>query len=185
MMNIQKQTETAYDTMKEQFGYTNKMAVPKVQKIIVSTGTGKKARFDKNFNTLVADRLAKITGQKASARKAKKSIAGFKIREGDMVGQIVTLRGQNMKSFLEKLIHISLPRTKDFRGINRTTVDSMGNMTIGLREHTIFPETAEEDLKDVFGLSITITTSAKSQKEAMAFFTHLGIPFKKEEGKTK
>ncbi len=177
--------DTAYDTMKSEFGYTNKMAAPKITKIIVAAGTGKKARFDKNFNTLVADRLAKITGQKTSPRKAKKSIAGFKIREGDLVGQMVTLRGAAMKSFLEKLIHITLPRTKDFRGINRTTVDSMGNMTLGIREHTIFPETAEEDLKDVFGLSITIGTTAKSRPEAMAFLTHIGIPFKKEEGKTK
>ncbi len=184
-MKIQTQMDTAYEALKGDFGYTNKMAAPKITKIIVSAGTGKKARFDKNFNTLVSDRLAKITGQKPSSRKAKKSIAGFKIREGDMVGQMVTLRGAAMKNFLEKLIHISLPRTKDFRGINRSSVDSMGNMTMGIREHTIFPETAEEDLKDVFGFSITIGTTAKSRKEAMALLTHIGIPFKKEEAKTK
>lgn len=180
MNNTQQKIASTYETMKPTFGYTNKMAAPRLVKITVSAGTGKKARFDKTVNATVSDRLAKITGQKPSARAAKKSIAGFKIRTGDVVGQMVTLRGARMVDFFEKLVHITLPRTKDFRGINRTVVDAMGNMTIGIREHTIFPEAAEEDLKDVFGLSINIGTTAKNRDEAFAFFEHLGIPFKKE-----
>ncbi len=179
-MIISEKIKGAYDALKGQFGYTNKMAAPKITKVLISVGTGKRARFDKTVHELVKDRLMRITGQKPSPRLAKKSIAGFKIRQGDQVGQVVTLRGHRMEEFLEKLIHISLPRTKDFRGLNRTAVDSMGNMTIGIREHTIFPETAEEDLKDVFGLAINVVTTARNRSEAMAFFDYLGVPFKKE-----
>lgn len=169
----------AYETLKGEFGYTNKLAAPKLVKIVVSSGTGKKGRFDKGIHDLVADRLGKITGQKPSARSSKKSIAGFKMREGDNVGQVVTLRGKNMITFLDKLIHIALPRTKDFRGVTKTSVDDMGNMTLGIKEHTIFPETADEDLKDVFGFAITIVTTAKTKKEAESFLVYLGMPFKK------
>jgi large subunit ribosomal protein L5 len=172
-----------YEALKDKLGLTNKMAAPKITKVLVSVGTGKRARFDKSVHELVADRLGRITGQKPSPRSAKKSIAGFKIRQGDQVGQVVTLRGKRMEEFLEKLIHISLPRTKDFRGLNRSAVDSMGNLTIGIREHTIFPECAEEDLKDVFGLAITVVTTARNRDDAMAFFDYLGVPFKKEAAK--
>ena len=125
------------------------------------------------------DRLARITGQKALTRGAKISIASFKSREGDTVGYQVTLRGERMHDFLEKLIHISLPRTKDFRGISPTSADEMGNFTLGIKEHTIFPETADEELKDVFGLAITIVTTAKSKEEVVKLLTHLGFPFRK------
>lgn len=179
-MIVSDKVAGAFDVMREQFGYKNKLAAPRITKVLLSVGTGKKARFDKTVHALVADRLARITGQKPAPRLAKKSIAGFKIRQGDQVGQVVTLRGARMNEFLEKLIHISLPRTKDFRGLNRSAVDSMGNLTIGIREHTIFPETAEEDLKDVFGLAITVVSTASSRDEAMAFFEHIGVPFKKE-----
>jgi len=127
----------------------------------------------------VEDRLARITGQKALTRGAKISIASFKSREGDTVGYQVTLRGERMHDFLEKLIHISLPRTKDFRGISPTSADEMGNFTLGIKEHTIFPETADEELKDVFGLAITIVTTAKSKEEVVKLLTHLGFPFRK------
>lgn len=171
--------QSTYETLKPVFGYTNQMQAPKLLKVVVSVGTGKRSRADKAFHDLVGDRLSKITGQKAASRAAKKSIAGFKIRQGDAVGQVVTLRGSHMINFLEKLIHVALPRTKDFRGLNTSGIDSMGNLTIGIRENTIFPECAEEDLKDVFSLAITITTTAKSKPEAHAFFTHLGFPLKK------
>jgi large subunit ribosomal protein L5 len=134
---------------------------------------------DKAKIKLVEDRLAKITGQKAAPRTAKVAIANFKSREGDLVGYQVTLRGARMNDFLERLIHISLPRTKDFRGISASSADEMGNYTLGIKEHTIFPETADEELKDVFGMAITVVTSAKSKKEVIAFLTHLGFPFKK------
>jgi large subunit ribosomal protein L5 len=170
---------TVFDTLKGEFGYTNKLAAPKLSKIVISSGTGKKGRFEKGIHDLVADRLGKITGQKPSARSSKKSIAGFKMRAGDNVGQVVTLRGKNMITFFDKLVHIALPRTKDFRGLTRTAIDDMGNLTIGIKEHTIFPETADEDLRDVFGFAITIVTTAKSKAEADALLTFLGVPFKK------
>ena len=176
MLSKQKQ-QTAFDALKEALGYENPMAAPRILKVVVSSGVGKKR--DKNQLALVEDRLMRITGQKASPRPAKQSIAQFKMREGDIVGYQVTLRGARMYDFLDKLIHIALPRTRDFRGINDSTVDEMGNMTIGIREHTIFPETSDEDLKDVFGLAITVVTSAKSRDEALSFFRHLGVPFKK------
>jgi large subunit ribosomal protein L5 len=176
MITKEKQA-SAFDTLKEKFGYTNVNASPKLLKITVSSGVGK---ADKAKKALVESRLARITGQKASARPAKQSIAQFKMREGDIVGYQVTLRGARMNEFLEKLIHITLPRTRDFRGLNATAIDEMGNLTIGIKDHTIFPETAEEDLKDVFGLAITLVTTAKTKEEADAFFRHLGVPFKKD-----
>lgn len=177
----QDKIQKAFTSLKEAFGYKNIMAAPKVEKIVISTGTGKIK--DKNKIAVIEDRLARITGQKAAPRPAKKSIASFKLREGEVVGYQVTLRGEQMYNFLDKLIHVALPRTRDFRGLNPTAIDEMGNLTIGIKEHTIFPETSDEDLKDVFGLAITIVTSATSADEAKAFLTHLGMPFKKDEEK--
>ena len=111
-------------------------------------------------------------------RAAKKAIANFKSRTGDTVGYQVTLRGVRMQAFLDKLIHIVFPRVKDFRGIPLSAIDEMGNITLGVKEHTVFPETSDEDAKDVFGLAVTLTTSAKNKKEAEAFLKHAGIPFK-------
>jgi large subunit ribosomal protein L5 len=176
MLSKQKQ-QTAFEALSGSQGYKNRMAAPRIEKVIISTGVGKKR--DKAQLALVADRLLKITGQKASARPARQSIAQFKVREGDTVGYQVTLRGARMYDFLDKLIHIALPRTRDFRGIANSAVDGMGNMTIGIKEHTIFPETSDEDLKDIFGLAVTVVTSAKTRDEALAFFSHLGVPFKK------
>lgn len=170
----QKNTHTAL----AQFEYKNKLAAPRLLKIVVSSGTGSGMKKDREKNTTVADRIARITGQKPSLRVAKQSVASFKIREGDPVGITVTLRGARMMHFLDKMIHIAFPRTKDFRGLDKKAVDSMGNMTLGIKEHTIFPETADEDLRDVFGLAITLVSSAKTKEEATAFYTHLGIPFK-------
>jgi large subunit ribosomal protein L5 len=146
-------------------------------RVVVSSGVGKK-RQDPKAVELIQDRLAKITGQKAASRAARMSIASFKLREGDTVGLQVTLRGQRMYDFLDKLIHIALPRTRDFRGLSATAIDDMGNMTIGIREHTIFPETGDEMLKDVFGLAVTIVTSAKTKEEAEAFLRELGLPLR-------
>lgn len=176
MLSKQKQ-QTAFDALASAFDYSNRFEAPRIQKVVISSGTGKAK--DKNRDAVVMDRLARITGQKPSARPAKVSIAQFKMREGDIVGYQVTLRGSRMYDFLDKLIHIALPRTRDFRGINESSVDGMGNMTIGIKEHTIFPETPDEDLKDIFGLAVTVVTSAKTKAEALAFFRHLGIPFKK------
>jgi len=180
MQSVQEKQQSAFDTLKDASGYTNKMQAPRITQVVISTGVGK-IKSDKNKLKVIQDRLEKITGQKASAAAAKKSIATFKTREGDIAGYKVSLHGPRMYQFLDKLINISLPRTKDFRGINRTVVDEMGNMTIGIKEHVIFPETGDEELRDVFGLAITITSTASNRDEAFRFFEHIGIPFKKEE----
>lgn len=174
-MSITKQRQQeAYLALKEAFGYTSTMQGPRIMKVIVSSGVGKKR--DKKQIELISDRLAKITGQKAAPRAAKTSIASFKVREGDTVGLQVTLRGARMFDFLDKLIHIALPRTRDFRGLSAKAIDDMGNITIGIKENTIFPETSDEDLKDVFGIAITVVTTATSKAEAEAFLRHLGLP---------
>ena len=157
------------------------MAAPRLKKVVVNVGTGTLIKKDKNKNDAIIERLGKITGQKGALRGAKQSVASFKTRQGDPIGVVATLRGDRMYAFLEKLINIALPRTKDFRGINRTAVDSIGNLTIGIKEHTIFPETADEDIRDVFGMAITLVSTAKNKKQGTAFFELIGVPFKKEE----
>jgi len=174
---VQTQEKNAFDALKAKFGYTNAMQAPKVMKAVISTGTGK--IHDKGKLEVVQDRLARITGQKTAPRGAKKSIASFKVRQGDTVGYQVTLRGARMYDFLEKLIHVALPRTRDFRGLKASAIDEMGNMTIGIKEHTIFPETSDEDLRDVFGFAVTVVSSAKNRAEAEAFYRHLGFPLQK------
>ncbi len=179
-LTVKEKEKEAFEKMKNIFHFKNAMAAPKLEKIVLNVGTGTMIKKDKNKNDAIADRLAKITGQKSAFRGAKKSISSFKVRQGDPIGVVVTLRGARMYAFLEKLINVALPRTKDFRGINRKVVDNIGNLTIGIKEHTIFPETADEDIKDVFGLSITIVSTARGQKEGFAFYELLGMPFKKE-----
>jgi len=174
---VQTQEKNAFDALNATFGYTNAMQAPSIEKVVISSGTGKIK--DKGKLEVVQDRLARITGQKTAPRGAKKSIAAFKVRQGDTVGYQVTLRGARMYDFLEKLIHVALPRTRDFRGLKATAIDEMGNMTIGIKEHTIFPETSDEDLRDVFGFAITIVSSAKNKEEAEAFYRHLGFPLQK------
>jgi len=158
-------------------GYTNPMQKPRILKVVISSGVG--SFKDKTKFKVVEDRLALITGQKPAPRGAKISIAGFKSRKGDVVSYQVTLRGKRMFNFLDRLVHLALPRTKDFRGISPSAADDMGNYTLGIKEHNIFPETSDEELKDVFGLAVTIVTTAKSKEEVITFLTHLGFPFKK------
>lgn len=179
MESVQARFKTAFDALKGDFGYTNAHQAPTIEKVVVSVGTGRVD--DKQKIQLIQDRLATITGQKASPRPAKQSIASFKLREGDIIGYQVTLRGERMVHFLDKLIHVALPQTRDFRGLKTTSVDDMGNYTIGIKEHTIFPETADEELKDVFGMSVTLVTTASDKKEAIALLRHIGLPLKKEE----
>ncbi len=182
-LTVKEKEAQAFEKMKEAFHYKNAMAAPRIKKIVLNTGTGTIMKKDKNKNDAISERMAKISGQKGALRGAKQSISSFKVRQGDPIGVVVTMRGARMYAFLEKLVNVALPRTKDFRGVNRTVVDDIGNMTIGIKEHTIFPETADEDIRDVFGLSVTIVSSAKTKKEGTAFFELLGIPFKKEEEK--
>lgn len=179
METMKTKLANVFDALKGQLGYTNVMQAPRLDKVVVSVGIGK--IDDKARKEAIFDRLTRITGQKPSPRPAKQSIASFKLRQGDIIGYQVTLRGARMHSFLDKLIHIALPQTRDFRGLKTTAIDDMGNITLGIKEHTIFPETADEDIRDVFSLAITVVTTAKSKKEAEAFLRHIGLPLKKEE----
>ncbi len=176
MILSKEKQNTAFEALSETFGYKNRMSAPRIEKIVVSTGTGK--RRDKKQNEIIANRLALITGAKPAERVAKQSVASFKVREGEPIGFQVTLRGARMYDFLDRFIHIALPRTRDFRGLSAKAIDDMGNVTIGIREHTIFPETVDEDLRNVFGLAITIVTTAKARDESEAFLRHIGIPFR-------
>lgn len=178
MKSLKEKTKEAYKELKDKLGLKNVMQAPKILKVVINSGVG--SSKDKNRSEVVVDRLAKITGQKPTKRGAKQSIATFKTREGDVVGVAVTLRGAKMWGFLDRLVNVALPRTKDFRGISADAFDEMGNYTLGLKEHTVFPETADEDLKDVFGFSVTIVTNQKSKDSARAFLDHLGFPFKKK-----
>lgn len=175
---IQDKQKNTFTTLKADFGWKGMMQTPKIEKVVISVGVGKMAK-DKHKVELVADRLAKITGQKPASRGAKKSIATYKTRVGDRVGYQITLRGMRAQDFLNRLIHVALPRTKDFKGIGTASIDEMGNYTLGIKEHTVFPETADEDIKDVFGMAITIVTTAKDKDSALAYLKHLGFPFKK------
>lgn len=181
METIKQKTEKAFQALKGEFGYKNPMQAPKVMKVVISSGIG--SVKDKKKIELIADRLSKITGQKPVRKGAKISIAAFKVREGDPVGMQITLRGARMYDFLDKLINIALPRTKDFRGISSNGIDEMGNYTLGIKENTIFPESGDEDLRDIFGLAVTVVTNVKDAKQTKAFLLHLGFPFKKVETK--
>ena len=182
METMKEKLGNAYTALKSTFDYKNNMQAPRIEKVVVSTGTGK--IDDKKKIELIENRLARITGQKPSPRPARMSIASFKLREGDIVGYQVTLRGAQMHSFLDKLVNLALPQTRDFRGLKTTAIDEMGNITLGIKEHTIFPECAEEELKDVFSLAITIVTTAKSKEEAEALLRHVGLPLQKQEVET-
>ncbi len=179
MNSVKDKVKSAFSTMKSEFGYTNPLQAPRLTKVSIAIGTGMMMKKDPKKNDFVMDRLAKITGQKGSLRAAKKSVASFKIRQGDPIGVLVTLRGENMYAFLDKFFNIAIPRTKDFRGIDQKVVDTMGNATISVKEHTIFAETNDEEYKDVFGFAVTIGTTAKNKKEATEFLKLIGVPFKK------
>ncbi len=176
MKTIKEKQENVFTSLKATHGYENVFEAPRLLKVVISAGVG--SVKDKNKIELIKDRLAKITGQTPAIRGAKKSIASFKVREGDLAGYVVTLRGARMYQFLDKMLTIAIPRTRDFRGISTDSFDEMGNYTLGIREHTIFPETSDEELKNVFGFAVTVVTSARTVDEARAFLTHLGFPFK-------
>jgi large subunit ribosomal protein L5 len=173
----EKYKKIAVAEMKKKFGYKNDLAVPKIIKVIVNSGVGR-LKDEKQLET-IEQHLALITGQKPVKKAAKKSIASFKIRQGALVGYAVTLRGRRMYDFLDRLINVAIPRIGDFRGLNPKAVDEAGNLTIGVKEQTIFPEISEEDIKMIFGLEATIVTTAKKREEALELFKLLGFPFKK------
>lgn len=169
--------------MQEKFGHKNKMAVPKIVKVVVNTGfgrliTGKTSEEHKKIYTAILEDLTLIVGQRPVLKGAKKSISSFKVRKGMILGAAVTLRGKRMYDFLERLIHIALPRTRDFRGISQSSVDESGNLTYGLKEHIVFPEILPEKVKNTFGMEITIVTSAKNREEGLEFLKLMGFPIK-------
>lgn len=178
-VGVEVKQKLAFEKLAKEFGYKNMLAAPRLVKVTISVATGTGMKKDKKRNDLVIDRLTKITGQRPTLRKAKQAVASFKTRIGDPIGVAVTLRGARMFGFLDKLLNVSLPRTKDFRGVNRTSVDNIGNLTFGIKEHTIFPEIHDEELKDVFGMAVTLGTTAKTKDEATKFLELIGVPFKK------
>ncbi len=177
MATIKEKNKDSFKALKDTLHLKNSMQAPKLVKVVLSVGTGKVS--DKKRKEFIGERLSRIAGQKVAMRAAKKSIASFKVRQGDNVGFQATLRGDRMMNFIEKLIHIALPRTKDFRGLKADAIDAMGNITIGIKEHTIFPETADEDIKDVFSFAFTVVTTAKKKADTKAFLEYLGFPFSK------
>lgn len=175
---LKEKQADAFDALSDKFEYKNELEVPRLKKVVVTSGIGSVSNPDKV--EIVYDRLGKITGQRPIPTRAKQSIASFSTRQGDVLGYKVTLRGKEMRDFLDKLIHLTLPRTKDFRGIDPDNIDEMGNITIGITEHTAFPETSDEELENVFGLGITVVTTTDNKEEAREYLSHLGIPFRKE-----
>ena len=164
--------------LKEEFGYTNVMQVPKLERIVVSRGVGA-AVADKKLIDYSVEELTNITGQRAVATISKKDVATFKLRKGMPIGAMVTLRGERMYEFLDRLVTSSLPRVRDFNGIKATGFDGRGNYSLGVIEQIIFPEIDIDKVKKIEGLNITFVTSAGTDKEAKSLLTELGLPFKK------
>ena len=162
----------------KEFNYKTPMQTPRLDKIVVSMGVGEALQNKKLLDAAIED-LGAITGQKAVKTKARKSIANFKIREGQEIGAKVTLRGAMMYEFLDRLVNVALPRVKDFRGVNQNAFDGNGNYSLGLTEQIIFPEIDFDKIERVAGLNIAIVTTAKTDAEAMAFLSKFGMPFRK------
>ena len=163
--------------MTKEFGYTNPMAVPKVQKISVNIGLGEATGNSKLMDGAVNE-LSQIAGQRPVINKARKSIAAFKLREGMAIGCSVTLRGDRMFEFLDRLMNVALPRVRDFRGVSPKSFDGRGNYTLGLRDQLIFPEIDYNKVEKTKGMNISITTSAKTDAEGLALLRHMGMPFR-------
>lgn len=161
----------------EEFKYANQMAVPKLEKIVINVGVGE-AIADKKILDTVVENVALITGQRPVTTKAKKSISNFKLRDGMPIGCKVTLRKRIMYEFLDRFINLSLPRTRDFQGVPDRGFDGRGNYTMGVKEHTIFPEIDTDKVTKVHGMDITFVTTAKTDEEAYALLKHFGMPFK-------
>ncbi|MBT7552853.1 50S ribosomal protein L5 [bacterium] len=167
--------------LQKDLGLKNIMSVPKIKKIVINIGIGKKATQNKQWIEIAQSILERIAGQKPILTKARKSISNFKVREGMVVGAKVTLRGQRMYDFLDKLVNATFPRLRDFHGIDvKKGFDKHGNYTIGLKEHIVFPEIGMEDVDKVHGLEVTISTTAKNDPETLALLKAFGFPFKKD-----
>ncbi|ADO77801.1 50S ribosomal protein L5 [Halanaerobium praevalens] len=174
----QNYKEEILPQLMEKFDYNNVMEAPKLDKIVVNVGLGD-AKEDTKLLDTVVDEIARITGQSPTVTRAKKSIANFKIREGMPVGVKVTLRGEQMFEFLYKLVNITMPRIRDFRGVSPKSFDGRGNYSLGISEHTVFPEINIDDVDNVHGMEITIVTSAETDEEAFELLSMMGMPYKK------
>lgn len=180
MADFKKQyLEEIRPALMKEFGYTNIMQAPKIEKIVVNIGVGRESADNPKAVDFAVNDLAAITGQKPIVTKARKSIAGFKLREGRPIGVKVTLRGKRMYDFLYRLIHFALPRVRDFRGVSPDAFDGRGNYTLGLREQIIFPEIDYDKIDKVRGLEVTIVTTAKTDDEGRAMLRAFGMPFSK------
>lgn len=173
----EKYRKEVISAMQKEFNIKNIMAVPKIEKVIINTGVGRMVKDGKAIEKVEKD-LSALSGQKAVPRKAKKSIAGFKSREGMVIGYSVTLRGQRMYDFLDRFISIALPRSKDFRGIDSKNIDKDGNLNYGVKEHSIFPEVQYESLKDIIGLQVTVVTTSGDREKSLKLFKLMGFPIK-------
>ncbi|HEY8495747.1 MAG TPA: 50S ribosomal protein L5 [Limnochordales bacterium] len=173
----EKYLKEVVPALRERFGYRSVMEVPKLEKIVLNMGVGEAAQDPKALDGAMADLMA-ISGQKPAVTRAKKSIAAFKIRAGMPVGCKVTLRGQRMYDFLDKLINVGLPRIRDFRGVSPKGFDGRGNYSLGLREQLIFPEIKYDKVDKIRGLDVIIVTTAKTDEEAYALLSELGMPFR-------
>ena len=174
----EKYNKEIVPALTEKYGYTSVMNVPKLDKIVVNMGVGDATTNSKLLEAAMAD-MAKITGQKPVVTRAKKSIAGFRLREGMPIGAKVTLRGERMYEFLDKLVTVSLPRVRDFRGVSKKSFDGRGNYTLGVKEQLIFPEIDYDKVSKVRGMDIVIVTTANTDEEARELLTQLGMPFQK------
>jgi large subunit ribosomal protein L5 len=174
---IEQYRKDVLPELRKKFDIKNVMAVPKIDKVVINVGIGKIYKDDKFIEKIVRD-LALLSGQKPVTRKAKKSIAGFKLREGVDIGLSVTLRGKRMYDFISRFINIALPRSRDFRGIDLKNFDKAGNLNIGLKEHSIFPEIHYENIKDIFGMQITIVTTAKNKEQGIELLRMMHFPLK-------
>lgn len=162
--------------LQKEFGYTNVMAIPKLDKVIINIGLGEAVQNDKAVDAAVGD-LTIISGQKPLVTRAKKSIAGFKLREGMPIGVKVTLRGERMYEFVDRLFSVALPRVRDFHGVPSKSFDGRGNYSLGLKEQLIFPEIDYDKIDKIRGMQVVFTTTAKTDEEGRALLAHLGIPF--------
>ncbi len=174
---LQQYVDTIVPALQTEFGYKNKMAVPRLQKIVVNMGLGEAITNPKMMEGAV-DELRMITGQAPVVTKARKSIAQFKLREGMKIGAKVTLRGDRMYEFLDRLVNVALPRVRDFKGVSQKAFDGRGNYSLGIREEIIFPEIDYDKIDKIKGLNITIVTSAKSDEESRSLLKHFGMPFR-------
>ncbi|MCP5068812.1 MAG: 50S ribosomal protein L5 [bacterium] len=176
---LERYRSEIHGKLREEFSYGNPHQVPTVEKVVVNIGLGEATQNPKLLDK-AAEELALITGQKALIRRARKSVANFKLRQGQPIGTMVTLRGERMWEFLDRLLNVALPRVRDFRGTSPKAFDGRGNYTLGVREQIIFPEVDYDKVEKITGMNVTVVTSARTDAEAKALLAHLGMPFRNQ-----